>query len=96
MKFRIVNNQLSSAGNDFLIDDIAIYMKKPEVEGNLRTAMCGGEAVVKFSLDYFQLLDITGMSDATEAQTVPIGFCIIDSLNYHNYMNGMDKDGKTV
>ena len=97
MYFRIINNQLSSAGNDFAIDDIAIYMMKPAVSAEVRAPMCGNSAVAHVNIDYNKLLEIVAMSSETKNEAMPIGYCFVDKIIYDNYLDhGLDKHGNTV
>ena len=97
MYFRIINNQLSSSGNDFAIDDINIYMMKPAVSAEVRAPMCGENAVAHINIEYNKLLDIVAMISETQNETLPIGYCFVDKIIYDNYLdNGMDKHGNII
>ena len=96
MRFRIVNNQLNSSGNDYYIDDIQVYMMKPAVEAKLTAPMCGNSAVVTMEIDYDKMIDIVALSENTSNLTLPIGYSIVDKAVYERYMNGTDNNGEEV
>ena len=96
MQFQIINNQLGSAGNDYFIDDIEVYMMKPAVTAEVLAPMCGESAVAHINIEYQKLLDIVGLQGSNDV-TQPIGYCFVDKRIYDNYLlNGLDKDGNTV
>ena len=96
MNFRIINNQLGSQGNDFVIDDIDIYMMQPAVDAHLTAPMCGNSAVVTMEIDYEKMIDIVGLSESTQDVALPIGCTVVDRIIYERYLGGYDKKGNPV
>src|SRR5574344_1023431 len=92
MRLVIKNNQLSSAGDDFGIDDIVAYMEKPAVEAEQVSYLCGKHAKIRTFIDYTQLKKLTGTENLSTNQNIEIGYCFVDSLSYlESIMKGTDK-----
>jgi hypothetical protein len=91
LRMRIINNNLASNGNDFLIDNIRVFMDKPAVQAQQEALLCGNTAKVKVHINYEQLLKIKGWSaeqkSGTDYLTEQIGFCIVDSTAYWEAVN---------
>ena len=93
--FQIVNNQLGSDGNDFVIDDIQVFMGMPSASAQRRSPMCGKQAVVNINLDYTKLANIIALNSKGYT-TQAVSYCIADKQVYDNYLEGIDKKGNTV
>ena len=88
----VINNQVSSSGDDFIIDDIVAYMEKPAIEAEQTALLCGQTAQVKVHIDYNQMLKLTALEGASTATSLTIGYCFVDSAKYMSEVNaGIDK-----
>ena len=89
LSFRVANNQLSSSGNDFIIDDIVVYAENPAVNAEQTKVLCGNEAEMKVHVNYEQLLRLCGMdSISAGSPSIPIGCCFLDSAAYQSAIGG--------
>jgi hypothetical protein len=88
----VINNQVSSAGDDFIIDDIVAYMEKPAIEAEQTALLCGPQAEVKVHIDYNQMLKVCAMNNLTNETSLNIGYCFLDAEKY----NALLAEGKTT
>ena len=80
---RVVNNQVSSRGDDFVIDDIVAYMEKPAMEAEQTQMLCGEDAEMKVHVDYEQMLKLCAMDKLEKLGEKTIGCCFVDSALYY-------------
>lgn len=94
---QVENNSASTNGGDMYLDDVRIYMAKPQAEVKQKEATCGNERTrLNFSMDWDRLLSRTGEPDLAEGETVEnrpalngdsfsgIGLCFIDKWKYES------------
>ena len=93
---QVENNSASTNGGDMYLDDVRIYMAKPQAEVKQLEAICGTERTrLNFSIGWEQLLSRTGEPDLdlgeTSLETFPndgngaysaIGICFVDRREY--------------
>lgn len=93
---QVENNSASTNGGDMYLDDVRIYMAKPQAEVKQLEAVCGTERTrLNFSIGWEQLLSRTGEPDLdlgeTSSETFPndgkgdysaIGICFVDRWEY--------------
>lgn len=85
------NNCISSGGADYAIDDIRVWVSKPEVRSDQLRPVCTGEdyAEVKVSANFNSLLTTIGHTPAlTEAENKALAFyyTFLDKAKYDDYM----------
>ena len=89
---KVINNQISSLGDDFIFDDLVVYMEKPAIEVEQTRLLCGPTAQVKVHVDYNQMLKLTAMEGLSTANSLTIGYCFVDSTKYMSEIHaGIDK-----
>lgn len=81
------NNCKNSSGADYAIDDIRIYVAKPEVEANQTRPICNGEkhTDVKVGMYFDALLSSVGAAEATtpdEAQRMALFYTFLQKDIY--------------
>lgn len=80
------NNAESSAGADYYLDDICIYMANPTVTVTQVTPTCSStDTRMQIKLDYDMTVSRFGLQDQAtfdKASRVDVNFVIIDSENY--------------
>ena len=94
---QVENNSASTNGGDMYLDDVRIYMAKPQAEVKQKEATCGNERTrLNFSMDWDRLLSRTGEPDLAEGETAEsrpvlngdsfsgIGLCFIDKWKYES------------
>ena len=98
---QIENNSSSTSGGDMYLDDIRIYMAKPQAEVTQMEAVCGDERTrLNFAIDWDRLLSRTGEPDLEDEETATgfptdkdgysysaIGVCFIDKWKYEELTN---------
>lgn len=66
---KVYNMCSSSSGGDFMIDNIAVYMEKPNPVVEQSTPVCGDTTLVKVSADYDNMLKILAMNEVKSASS---------------------------
>lgn len=83
---QIDNQSASTNGGDMYVDDIRVYMKKPQAEVTQLTMNCTEDAVrVNFSMDWTRILSRLGIDENT-AGNHGIDFCFVDTVLFHKNM----------
>lgn len=78
-ELRIVNNCVSSAGGDFLLDNISVYSRTPNIEMDKNTPLCGGTShVMKMSTEWETLKSVLGINEEPESESVTLHFAFMD------------------
>ena len=78
-ELRIVNNCVSSAGGDFLLDNISVYSRIPNIEMDKNTPLCGGTShVMKMSTEWETLKSVLGINEEAESESVTLHFAFMD------------------
>ena len=79
----VFNNCASTAGGDFCIDDIRIYISPMEVDANTTKPLCtsGSEAEVQVNINYERLLDRLGLKEVKSQGDETI------SKGYYTFVN---------
>ena len=81
------NNCGASAGGDFYLDEIRVYVSQPTATVTQKDFTCSGErSLLSASLDWEQLCERTGAdADETDSNKEPenIDFCFIDEAKYN-------------
>ena len=86
-ELQVDNNCGASAGGDFYLDEIRVYVSQPTATVTQKDFTCSGErSLLSASLDWEQLCERTG-ANADEADTSiepeNIDFCFIDEAKYN-------------
>lgn len=86
-ELQVDNNCGASAGGDFYLDEIRVYVSQPTATVTQKDFTCSGErSLLSTSLDWEQLCERTG-ANADEADTSKepenIDFCFIDEAKYN-------------
>lgn len=83
---QIDNQSASTNGGDMYVDDIRVYMKKPQAEVTQLTMNCTEDAVrVNFSMDWTRILSRLGIDENTLGNH-GIDFCFVDTVLFHKSM----------
>ena len=83
---QIDNQSASTQGGDMYVDDIRVYMKKPQAEVTQLTMNCTDDAVrVNFSMDWTRILSRLGI-DENKQGNHGIDFCFVDTVLFHKSM----------
>lgn len=83
---QIDNQSASTNGGDMYVDDIRVYMKKPQAEVTQLTMNCTEDAVrVNFSMDWTRILSRLGIDENT-AGNHGVDFCFVDTVLFHKNM----------
>lgn len=83
---QIDNQSASTNGGDMYVDDIRVYMKKPQAEVTQLTMNCTEDAVrVNFSMDWTRILSRLGI-DENEPGNHGVDFCFVDTVLFHKNM----------
>lgn len=82
-----VDNQCAStAGGDMYLDDIRVYVKRPQAKVMQLSVNCVDDAVrVNFSMDWNRLLSRLGIDGAAEGNH-SVDFCFVDTVKFANRM----------
>ena len=85
---QIDNNSGSTAGGDFYLDEIKVYISKPLAEvTQLQTACSTGRTLMNLNLDWDRLMARVGGENTNTTHNLAI--CFVDTLIFHNeYNNG--------
>lgn len=95
---KIDNNCGSTAGGDFYLDEIEVFIAQPTATVTQKDYTCSGErTLLNATLDWVQLCDRVGLDpDETDTSKSPSGidFCFIDEAEYNRLL--ADKQNPTV
>lgn len=86
-ELKVDNNCGSTAGGDFYLDEIKVYIAQPTATVMQKDYACTGErTLLRASLDWYQLCERIGLDpDETDSSLEPEGidFCFIDEAKYN-------------
>lgn len=86
-ELQVDNNCGSTAGGDFYLDEIEVFISQPTAAVTQKDYTCSGErTLLSASLDWEQLCERTGAdADETDSNKEPenIDFCFIDEAKYN-------------
>lgn len=86
-ELQVDNNCGSTAGGDFYLDEIEVFISRPTAAVTQKDYTCSGErTLLSASLDWEQLCERTGAdADETDGSKEPenIDFCFIDEAKYN-------------
>ena len=86
-ELKVDNNCGSTAGGDFYLDEIRVYISQPTAEVTQKDYTCSGErTLLSASLNWDQLCERTGAdADEEDSNKEPenIDFCFIDEAKYN-------------
>ncbi len=86
-ELKVDNNCGSTAGGDFYLDEIKVYIAQPTATVMQKDYACTGErTLLRASLDWYQLCERIGSDpDETDSSLEPEGidFCFIDEAKYN-------------
>lgn len=83
---QIDNQSASTNGGDMYVDDIRVYMKKPQAEVTQLTMNCTEDAVrVNFSMNWTRILSRLGIDENTPGNH-GVDFCFVDTVLFHKSM----------
>lgn len=86
-ELKVDNNCGSTAGGDFYLDEIKVYIAQPTATVMQKDYACTGErTLLRASLDWYQLCERLGSDpDETDSNLEPEGidFCFIDEAKYN-------------
>lgn len=87
---QIDNQSASTNGGDMYVDDIRVYMKKPQAEVTQLTMNCTEDAVrVNFSMDWTRILSRLGIDENTPGNH-GVDFCFVDTVLFHKNMVALE------
>ena len=86
-ELKVDNNCGSTAGGDFYLDEIKVYIAQPTATVTQKEYACTGErTLLRSSLDWYQLCERIGLDpDETDSSLEPEGidFCFINEAKYN-------------
>ena len=86
-ELRVDNNCASTAGGDYYLDEIKVYIAKPLAEARqLRSACTTERTLMSLRLDWDRFMARVGNEGVDETRN--LGICFIDTLLFHNNFNG--------
>ena len=82
------SNNASTAGADFIVDDIRVYMKKPTANVSQQKLSCGERPRLRMDISWDELISRLGLeNDTTESDNSNgIDFCFIDKKKFEEAM----------
>lgn len=90
-ELKIDNNCGSTAGGDFYLDEIEVFIAQPTATVTQKDYTCSGErTLLSATLDWVQLCDRVGLDpDETDTGKSPSGidFCFIDEAEYNRLLS---------
>lgn len=90
-ELKIDNNCGSTAGGDFYLDEIEVFIAQPTATVTQKDYTCSGErTLLSATLDWAQLCDRVGLDpDETDTGKSPSGidFCFIDEAEYNRLLS---------
>lgn len=97
-ELKVDNNCGSTAGGDFYLDEIEVFIAQPTATVTQKDYTCSGErTLLSATLDWVQLCDRVGLDpDETDTGKSPSGidFCFIDEAEYNRLLS--NKQNPTV
>lgn len=97
-ELQVDNNCASTAGGDFYLDEIEVFVAQPTAMISQKEFTCSNSrTLLTMSLNWNQLVARLGI-DETFDEIEGIDLCIIDETKYNAYFtnNGIDKDNATI
>ena len=86
-ELRVDNNCASTAGGDYYLDEIKVYISKPLAEvKQLETACSTERTLMNLDLDWDRLMARVGGENTGETKNLAI--CFVDTLIFHNEYDG--------
>lgn len=82
---RLENNATSSNGADYYIDDIKLYVKKPQVDVTQVGPSCSTQSVrYQVKMNYDRAISRFGLDDVADdaSATLPLSFVVVDSVKW--------------
>lgn len=90
-ELKVDNNCGSTAGGDFYLDEIEVFIAQPTATVTQKDYTCSGErTLLSATLDWVQLCDRVGLDpDETDTGKSPSGidFCFIDEAEYNRLLS---------
>lgn len=85
-ELKIDNNCASTAGGDFYLDEIEVFIAQPTANVTQKDFTCSGErTLLTINLDWNQLCERIGIdADGTQDATSGLDLCFIDQIKYNN------------
>ncbi len=86
---QIDNNSASTDGGDMYLDDVRVYMARPNVNVKQKKLSCDENTLMTLELDWEQLLSRVGLEESTspdEKFDQAIDFCFVDKKKYEAYL----------
>lgn len=95
---QIDNNSPSTNGSDLFLDDIRVYMAKPQGQILQKSYGCKDDKpLLRMSVSWDRLLSRSGLKEGTnkdEGKEEHISFCFVDSVKYHEALATAGSDDK--
>lgn len=88
---KIYNHCKNSSGGDMMLDEIALYMEKPNPEVTQSTPICGKSSTVKISSKFDNILAIANATEAASANEGKEGgmwYCFLDKSKFDELEQG--------
>lgn len=83
---QVENNSYSTSGGDFYLDDVRVYMVKPQADVSQLEAGCAGDrTLMNIRLDWQRLSSRLGHQDSDTGEEA-IDFIFVDQTVYNNYL----------
>lgn len=87
---QVDNQSASTNGGDMYLDDIRVYLKKPQAAVMQMSVNCVDEAVrVNFSMDWDRLISRLGIDETVEGSHA-IDFCFVDTVTFQKKMKELE------
>lgn len=85
---QIDNNSASTNGGDMYLDDVRVYIARPNVNVKQKKLTCDENTLMTLELDWEQLLSRLGLEESTtdEGFNHAIDFCFVDKKKYEAYL----------
>lgn len=82
------SNNASTAGADFIVDDIRVYMKKPTANVSQQKLSCGERPRLRMDISWDELISRLGLENdtTTSDKSNGIDFCFIDKKKFEEAM----------
>ena len=82
------SNNASTAGADFIVDDIRVYMKKPTAKVSQQKLSCGERPRLRMDISWDELISRLGLENDTTISNKNNGidFCFIDKKKFEEAM----------
>ena len=91
-ELKIDNNCASTAGGDFYLDEIEVFIAQPTASVTQKDFTCSGErTLLTINLDWNQLCERIGIdADGTRDASSGLDICFIDQIKYNNAIAGKE------